>query len=314
MNSTSSFDGQVTSTLSRYHLSRSSRRKIRRKVKDLKQAPANLELWVKQEIERRHKARQENEVRRRKREARRELERLRATPRMKRWQISALAAGKLRRREMHPDDQEAVAVEIARIGKLRRVRAARKTVDDPLSRFRQRLHAHARSLSVRRRQEAEKAFRRRVGGLRRRKSLSTYGRLLLYLHDAQRASDRAKSRAANGRRFSDYIAEDLSDYAEANYRRSREARSRDYYEKEWHLDEACAAAEKAGVTFGWKDDGAAADAPWTVYFEITAGQVSFHTTERGPGPAFAGHWDGQQDVSASRICAAIEELLDATEA
>lgn len=89
---------------------------------------------------------------------------------------------------------------------------------------------------------------------RRKRALAAggaYGSLLRELWDAQQASDRAKSRAANGkhrREFGSYA------YASHNYRASRGARERDYVEKGEHIAKACAllASGELSLNWGWQ--------------------------------------------------------------
>lgn len=89
---------------------------------------------------------------------------------------------------------------------------------------------------------------------RRNKALAsggTYGALLQDLWAAQKASDRAKSRAANGKHRRDFGSYAHADH---NYRGSREARERDYEEKEEHLAKACKllASEDLSLAWGWQ--------------------------------------------------------------
>lgn len=133
-----------------------------------------------------------------------------------------------------------------------------------------------------------------------------YGRLLIALREAQEASDRAKSRAANGCRRRDYYERDNSTYARANYRRSREARARDYEDKESAIQNAVALAPLCGIIFGW---GVSEEEMYVVYFDLPPGQVSFHCTQRFEGPEYAGTWDGIRGVSGERIEAAIRLVL-----
>lgn len=134
-----------------------------------------------------------------------------------------------------------------------------------------------------------------------------YGRFLLALENAQKASDSAKSRAANGLRMHDY--RDGSRYWRANYRRSRDARELDYKRKSEAVAEACQLAPVAGTTFGWRKDGGGV-VPWVVYFELPGiGQASFHSPERGAGPDYSGVWDGLKGSTPGRITKAIKVVL-----
>jgi len=161
---------------------------------------------------------------------------------------------------------------------------------------------------------AAKAAKRREAALRAQatraenKALraTDYGELLFWLRAAQRESDCAKSRSANACRQAEYFERDESIYARANYRRSRNARARDYRRKEAALQEAVQVAPLANVSFGWvtPDDGMP-----IVYFDLSSGQVSFHSATRLAGPDYEGFWDGIRGASAERIQAAIRELI-----
>ena len=131
------------------------------------------------------------------------------------------------------------------------------------------------------------------------------GRLLIALRTAQEASQRAKSRAADGLRYREY--HDGSEYRWSNYRRSRQARENDYEEKRAAVADAVGMARAAGINFGWRRDGSRI--PWVVYFDLPTGQVSFHIEDRGEGPDYDKPWDGVQNASGTRITAAITELV-----
>lgn len=153
-----------------------------------------------------------------------------------------------------------------------------------------------------------------------------YGELLRHLLSAQEASDRAKSRAANGKHRREFRA---GAYGEHNYRTSRDARERDYSEKEEHLTKACEllATGQFDVPWGWGLD----TLPRTVrsddydywhygplptktmavlYVQLPTGQVSFHSAHVGRGPKYRDGWDGEQGMSLLRITKAIDELAD----
>lgn len=167
-----------------------------------------------------------------------------------------------------------------------------------------------------RRKEADAKFAKRSeaaqrGAASRRKkrelNATLLGKLLLSLLQAQQASDRAKARAANGCRRYDYYDRDRSVFAAANYLRSRQARERDYVQKEQALKRAVALASLCGISFGWgADEGGNA----VVYFNLTTGQVSFHCTARFDGPDYTGSWDGIRGVSGQRIEDAIRAHLE----
>jgi hypothetical protein len=127
-----------------------------------------------------------------------------------------------------------------------------------------------------------------------------YGKLLLSLSAAQKASDSAKATAANGLHIRDYYGCDESRYARANYRRSRAAREGRYSDKEDALGEAVKLAGHAGVVCGHKEG--------VLYFELATGQASFHSASHG-APDYAGEWDGFKGYTAARIDAGISFLL-----
>jgi hypothetical protein len=139
----------------------------------------------------------------------------------------------------------------------------------------------------------------------RRLQKTPYGTLLLTLRLAQQASDRAKSRAANGLRFDDYIEQNSNVFAAATYRRSRAARVRDYNEKMERLEEAAQLATEVGVNWGFgQDEGNDS----VIYFDLPSGQASFHVKNFG-GPEYTRAWDGMKGATASRIQEAITRYL-----
>jgi len=165
--------------------------------------------------------------------------------------------------------------------------------------------------------EEEKRIRRSEAAKRAAKtrkknrilSQTVYGQFLLAIESSQEASNIAKSRAADGIHFGDYQGFDGSDYSRANYRRSREAREKDYLKKALALDEACKLAQQAGIQFGWSRESDDSHVPWVVYFDLPTGQVGFHSNSRGKGPDYPGEWDGVSGVSAERIQSAIRKAL-----
>lgn len=162
-----------------------------------------------------------------------------------------------------------------------------------------------------RRKERRSAAAQRAARTRREKkilSATPYGRLLLALREAQARNDSAKLRAANGRRFCDYY--DGSRYARSNYRRSREARANDYWNKWLAIQTACHEAEECSITWGWGEDPDVAQAPHVLYFDLPTGQVSFHSSVRALGPDYAGEWDGVPDMADARIEAAISQAIE----
>lgn len=150
---------------------------------------------------------------------------------------------------------------------------------------------------------------KRAAATRRENKLlpsTPYGRLLRALRDAQVASDRAKSRAADATRYSEY--NDRSEYRWHNYHASRSARQRDYAEKSQSIAHACNAAGEAGIVFGWAPS-LQEDVPWIVYFDLPTGQMSFHCNKRGQGPEYGGNWDGLKDEGTNRVQRAIDGLI-----
>jgi hypothetical protein len=145
---------------------------------------------------------------------------------------------------------------------------------------------------------------------RKRLSATPFGRLLLALREARECNDRAKSRAANGLHIDYYFGFDSSRYAQANYRRSRDARWSDYRQKSLALDAACSEAQRTTIRWGWAQDKLVEDAPFVIYFDLPSGQVSFHAEFRGDGLDYGGEWDGVEDAAWCRIEDAIQLTLD----
>lgn len=109
------------------------------------------------------------------------------------------------------------------------------------------------------------------------------------LFKAQKASERAK-RYGYGK------------YTRYSYARKGEA-----------LKQLCEDLERDsghGLTWGWGLDTATNHAPWVLYVELPTGQVSFHSPDRFDGPDYAGRWDGIRGVSAERIIAFVQRVLD----
>lgn len=86
-----------------------------------------------------------------------------------------------------------------------------------------------------------------------------------------------------------------------------------YERKQWSMDNLCRVltthASDVSVTWGWKEDPAAAYHRWVLYVDLPTGQVSFHTSARGAGPDYGGEWDGVLGVSADRIVRWCEAIL-----
>ena len=162
-------------------------------------------------------------------------------------------------------------------------------------------------------------------------ALGPYGQLLDALRHAQTASDRAKTRAANGVHALDWGR------GRGSYAVSRIARDRDYARKDEALRRAVQLLADLDLRWGWqrddpepyedecwpcagtgKEDGRACwscggdgvyrrprPPMWVLYLDLPTGQVSFHAPARGPGPDYPGEWDGQLGATPQRIDAAI---------
>lgn len=310
-------------------LSRNVRKRLRRRWDKLPEPPSDLVAWFAAELARtREAARSQEEAQRRRKEDKRqreqaqELRRRLALPRLAGWRIERGAArrefsSRALERYVHPDDALTIIERTRAIAELRERRHRARLSSDPLSpiganpgsptRLMNRL---VRTLSRKRVEELDarlKALAPQIGALRRRKRLDPYGLTLLALYDAQRMSDLAKSRPADGLRLYDYMekARKNTDHAASNYRRSRAARSSDYVRKQQRLREACTHAQEAGVPFGWSRDDCL-DAPWVAYFDLSTGQVSFHSPVREAGPDYLGQWDGKRSTLARLVDALLE--------
>lgn len=131
-----------------------------------------------------------------------------------------------------------------------------------------------------------------------------YGRVLLLLRAAQKASASAKAKVANKMSFRDYMeANDSDDFAAGHYNRSLDCMRRAYREKNRCLSEATnLCLQHSCLAFGWGKDEAGG---WVVYFDLPGGQASFHSPERGDGPDYPFEWDGLANITAARIEEAI---------
>jgi hypothetical protein len=89
-------------------------------------------------------------------------------------------------------------------------------------------------------------------------------------------------------------------------------KSKAYDRKQWAMRNLCKVltehAGDLGIQWGWKQDPAQEYHKWVLYVAIPTGQVSFHTSERGTGPDYAGDWDGEHQ-SAERIIEWVDNIL-----
>jgi hypothetical protein len=136
---------------------------------------------------------------------------------------------------------------------------------------------------------AAKRFRRLVGALRRRKEADPYRDLLLALHDAVRAGERAESRPAS------------------NWQ-SRIARQRDRLRRFRHLRAACELAKAAAIRVEFHNKRADRE----MSFELPGGPVSFVTIPTIPrSAACPGRW-ADTDECAGAVLAALREYIERT--
>lgn len=309
----------IDAFLPSYPLSKHSRRNMRRRFDALPTPPASVEAWVEEQAlasiasrekniawrkgawkqGARQKARRLAEAAHREKARQKALEWKRKTllPRLASWQVDFVAArGSIPWHDLHPADADLVARARRTISRIQAQRRSRRRYVDELKLF------HQRAV-----EEVTRRFNRRVGALRRRKKIDSYGRFLLHLHDAQRASDQAKSRAANGPHFERYPHIDNFDWASANYRRNRDARWRNYLEKSWQLRHAVKLARELGIPSGYQETDDFV--PYVIYFELPTGQVSFHADDDGGADPYDGQWDSEQ-ASAARIRKTLRQYLD----
>jgi hypothetical protein len=115
----------------------------------------------------------------------------------------------------------------------------------------------------------------------RLEALGAAGLVAMNLFRAQKCSDRAK--VYHGRRFKDDA----------------------YSRKQWSMENLCAILTKhaadLGITWGWKLDPVQEYYPWVLYIDTSAGQISFHTGQRGKGPDYAGAWDGSRGCALRAV-------------
>lgn len=91
-------------------------------------------------------------------------------------------------------------------------------------------------------------------------------------------------------------------------------RGKAYDKKQWSLDNVAALLERdaaaLNLVWGWKEDPKQSLHKWVLYCELPAGQVSFHSAERGIGPDYPGEWDQTLEQGPTRICRWVTRLLE----
>ena len=118
------------------------------------------------------------------------------------------------------------------------------------------------------------------------------GEIAVAIFRAQKRSSRAK------------------DYKRGKYRGAA------YDVKQWSMGEICKLIDihgkKYDLSYGWKTDPNTLfgeSASWVLYVDLPEGQVSFHSPSRGPGPAYAGDWDGQRGMGPNRVAAFCDRVM-----
>lgn len=136
--------------------------------------------------------------------------------------------------------------------------------------------------------DATKALYQRLG------AIGLVGQVAVNLFRAQKASARAKVYRGGER-------------GRGSYRRMA------YDRKGWALDQLCDALDAHqdahGLVWGWGIDPKQEVHRHVLYIELPTGQVSFHSGERGRGPAYPGDWDGARGMSPARVCRFVADLL-----
>ncbi len=76
--------------------------------------------------------------------------------------------------------------------------------------------------------------------------------------------------------------------------RGRQYKNAAYDVKKWSIDQVCGVLLSwlgfESITWGWGRDHKAPGFTWVLYVDLPTGQCSFHSRERGKGPAYNGHW------------------------
>jgi hypothetical protein len=108
------------------------------------------------------------------------------------------------------------------------------------------------------------------------------------------------------------------------YRRGPGHKTAAYERKDWSIGNLAKVLQNEqliaalGLRWGWGlDDALKAEGDphhHIIYVDLPEGQVSFHTGTRGPGPDYAGHWDGTRNLAASRICLFVAAVFEKAEA
>lgn len=96
--------------------------------------------------------------------------------------------------------------------------------------------------------------------------------------------------------------------------RGRGYRDDAYRRKQWSMDNLCRALLATSPnTWGWGTDEAkrteGSPHHHVLYVDTPAGQISFHTDQRGDGPEYQGKWDNVRNASAGRACSYAASLF-----
>lgn len=87
-----------------------------------------------------------------------------------------------------------------------------------------------------------------------------------------------------------------------------------YERKQWAIGLLCEAltahSQNLGIPWGWGLDRNQEVHAHVLYVDLPAGQVSFHTGQRGAGPDYPHEWDGVRGAAPDRICAYCADVLE----